>query len=83
MSFWQLTFVLLIYIPIVLLWIFTLMNLAGRQDLSGLAKGLWAVAIVFLPLIGMIVYFATIPEPESHDPESPGLGPEPTEEDDG
>lgn len=74
MSFWQLMFVLLIYIPIVLLWFFTLADLAKRQDLSGLAKGLWAVAIVFLPVIGMIVYFATIPEPE---PEMPA------EEDDG
>jgi hypothetical protein len=78
MSFWQLIFVLLIYIPIVLLWLFALVDLARRQDLSGLAKGLWAVAIVFLPLIGMIVYFATSPEPESPEPE-----PEPAEDDDG
>jgi hypothetical protein len=78
MSFWQLIFVLLIYIPIVLLWLFALVDLVGRRDLSGLAKGLWAVAIVFLPLIGMIVYFATGPEPESPEPE-----PEPAEEDDG
>jgi len=79
MSTWQLIFVLLIYIPIVLLWLFALVDLAGRRDLSGLAKGLWAVAIVFLPLIGMFVYFATTPEPETPEPE-PEL---PAEEDDG
>jgi hypothetical protein len=72
MSFWQLIFVLLIYIPLVLLWLFALVDLARRQDLSGLAKGLWAVAIVFLPLIGMIVYFATSPDQVA-----------PTEDDDG
>ena len=82
MSLWQLIFILLIYIPTVLLWLFALVDLARRQDLSGLAKGLWAVAIVFLPVIGMFVYFATSPEPGSLEPESP----EPevsAEEDDG
>lgn len=62
MTFWNFFFLMLIYVPLVLLWVFTLVDLAHRRDLSSLAKGLWAVAVVLLPLIGMLVYFVTRPE---------------------
>jgi predicted membrane channel-forming protein YqfA (hemolysin III family) len=62
MTFWNFFFLILIYVPLVMLWVFTLVDLARRTDLSGLAKGLWAVAIVLLPLIGMLVYFIVRPE---------------------
>lgn len=55
-------FLILIYVPLIMLWVFTLTDLAQRRDLSGLAKGLWAVAIVLLPLIGMLIYFSTRPD---------------------
>ncbi len=61
MSFWELMMVVLVVIPLILLWVFTLMDLFKREDLSGAAKALWAIAILFLPLIGMIVYFVTRP----------------------
>jgi len=61
-SFWEFFFLLLIFIPMVMLWVFTLSDLAARSDISGLAKGLWAVAIVFLPVIGMLLYFLTRPD---------------------
>jgi uncharacterized protein YpmS len=71
MSFWQLIFVFLIFIPIILLWIFTLIDIFKREDLSGIAKALWAIAILFLPLIGMIVYFVTRPpSPRDQSPPS-------------
>jgi hypothetical protein len=57
MTFWQLFFVLMIFIPLIMLWVFTLVDLFQREDLTGIAKALWAVAIVLLPLIGMLVYF--------------------------
>ncbi len=73
MSLWSFTFVLLIYIPLILLWIFTLIDLTKRSDISPLAKGLWAIAVVILPLIGMVVYFVMRPadaivEPPSEEP---------------
>jgi hypothetical protein len=61
MSFWELMMIVLVVIPLILLWVFTLVDLFKRHDLSGLAKALWAIAILFLPLIGMIVYFVTRP----------------------
>ncbi len=62
MTFWNFFFLILIYVPLIMLWIFALSDLARRADLSGLAKGLWAVAVVLLPLIGMLVYFITRPD---------------------
>lgn len=62
MTFWNLIFVLLIYIPLILLWLFTLNDLTKRSDMSGLSKGLWAVAVVFLPIIGMVLYFIVRPD---------------------
>ena len=65
MSFWEFFLLLVIFIPLVMLWLFTLTDLARRADVSGVAKGLWAVAVVILPLIGMLVYFIARPsEPE-------------------
>ena len=57
MTFWQVFLVLMIFIPLVMLWVFTLVDLFQRADLTGIAKALWAIAIVLLPLIGMLVYF--------------------------
>ncbi|MCL1598307.1 MAG: SHOCT domain-containing protein [Actinomycetia bacterium] len=62
MTFWNFFFLILIYVPLVMLWVFTLVDLAHRQDLSGVAKGLWAVAVVLLPIVGMLVYFITRPD---------------------
>jgi hypothetical protein len=61
MSFWELMMTMLIVIPLVLLWVFTLIDIFKRGDLSGAAKALWAIAVLFLPLIGMVVYFVTRP----------------------
>ena len=57
MSFWDLLFVLLIVVPLIMLWVFALVDLFHRDNLSGLAKALWAIAIVLLPIFGMLIYF--------------------------
>lgn len=62
MSFWEFFVLLLIYVPLLMLWIFTLGDLAARRDISGLARGLWAVAVLLLPVIGMLIYFLTRPD---------------------
>lgn len=59
-SFWDTFWTLLIFIPLLLLWVFTLVDLFKNPDVSGLAKALWAIAIVLLPIIGMIVYFIAV-----------------------
>ncbi len=57
MSFWDVFFTLMIFLPLVMLAVFTLIDIFQRTDLSGIAKALWAIAVVLLPLIGMLVYF--------------------------
>jgi len=63
-SFWNVFFILLIFIPLIMLWVFALVDLFRRHDLSGWAKALWAIAIVLLPLLGMLIYFITRPPTE-------------------
>jgi hypothetical protein len=57
MTFWQVFLMLMIFVPLIMLWIFTLVDLFQRPDLSGIAKAMWAIAVVLLPLIGMLIYF--------------------------
>ena len=57
MTFWELFVILLVFVPLIMLWVFTLADLFQRPDLSGAATALWAIAIVLLPLIAMVVYF--------------------------
>jgi hypothetical protein len=56
-TFWQLFLILAIFVPLIMLWVFTLVDLFHRRDLSGAAKALWAIAIVLLPLLAMVIYF--------------------------
>ena len=57
MTFWELFIILLVFVPLIMLWVFTLVDLFQRPALSGIAKALWVIAIVLLPLIAMLIYF--------------------------
>ncbi len=59
-SFWESFWTLLIFIPLLLLWVFALIDLFRNPDISGLTKALWAIAIVLLPVLGMLVYFVVV-----------------------
>ncbi len=60
-DFWEGFFLMLIWIPVVMLWIFTLMDIFRREDLSGWSMALWVLFVILLPLIGMLVYFIVRP----------------------
>jgi hypothetical protein len=57
MTFWELFVILMVFVPLIMLWVFTLVDLFQRPNLSGVARALWAIAIVLLPVIAMLVYF--------------------------
>ena len=59
-SFWDSFWTLLIFIPLLLLWVFALIDLFRNPDIAGLTKALWAIAIVLLPVLGMLVYFVVM-----------------------
>jgi hypothetical protein len=46
----------LIAIPLLLIWVLTLVDLVRRHDLSGSRKVLWALFVLLLPVVGVIVY---------------------------
>ena len=43
-------------------WIYTAIDIFGRPDIGGLAKFLWLLLILFLPIIGMLIYFIARPD---------------------
>ena len=52
-----LIFWMVLSIPIFLLWIFALISVL-RNDFENNDKLVWTVVIIFLPMIGAILYFA-------------------------
>jgi uncharacterized membrane protein len=52
----------LIYIAVVCTWFFGLFDLFARGDLSGLQKGIWLLIVIFVPIIGVFVYFVLRPK---------------------
>ena len=53
--------IVLFYGAFIFTWAFTLVDLFARGDLSGWQKGLWMLAVVFVPLVGVLAYFALRP----------------------
>jgi len=56
-SFWEGFFLILIWVPIIFLWGFALVDLFRRDDLSGWAVAGWLLLIIILPLLGVLFYF--------------------------
>ncbi|HET9201437.1 MAG TPA: PLD nuclease N-terminal domain-containing protein [Dehalococcoidia bacterium] len=66
-EFWWAMVLGALYGALIFMWIFTLIDLFGRSDLSGLGKVLWLLAILFLPILGVIGYFVTRPDRRQDD----------------
>jgi hypothetical protein len=60
-TFWAVTLGFIIFLPLMFLWGFALADLFIRRDLSGFAKVLWLLAILFLPLFGTLMYYLLRP----------------------
>ena len=59
--FWAFNLVLFLVIPLLLIWLFAIVDLFGRHDIGGFAKVLWLLAILFLPILGTLVYYLARP----------------------
>lgn len=57
--------VLAIALPIAAFWAFALMDLMRRRDLAGWQTALWVLVVVFLPVIGFVIYFLFRPEQQT------------------
>ncbi len=56
MSFWDAFFLLLIYVPLILIWGFAVFDIFRRDDIHGGSKAVWLVCVVFLPFFGTLLY---------------------------
>jgi len=56
MSGWGLALVVLLLVPVVLLWVYALIDLARRTDQRAWRKVTWIAAIVLLPIVGPLLY---------------------------
>ena len=69
--FWASQLALLIFIPLLVIWLFAIVDLFARGDIGGLGKSFWLLAILFLPIFGTVGYYLFLP---ARLPRSPGSG---------
>ncbi len=56
MGFWSWFFLLLIFIPLLLVYAMTIWNIFTRPGMPGLHRALWLVVVVVFPFVGTLVY---------------------------
>ncbi|MBO3734321.1 SHOCT domain-containing protein [Glycomyces sp. NEAU-S30] len=61
MSFWDVFWLLLIWLPLVMMWTFPLFDIFRRDDLKGWLKALWVVIVILLPFFGTLIYLIARP----------------------
>lgn len=54
-------FLLLIFIPVAICWVFALMDLFRRDDLSGWMTAFWIFFLIVIPILGVLIYFIARP----------------------
>jgi hypothetical protein len=66
--FWSLFILFFIFIPLIYLWGFALMDLFRRRDVSGWAKVAWLLLILIIPVFGALIYVLVrgVPEETSY-----------------
>ena len=62
-TFVEVLVVLFIFIPLIMMWGFALVDLFIRRDLSGGGTALWLLLIIVLPVFGALIYLAARPAP--------------------
>jgi hypothetical protein len=55
-TFWEAFWLMVIFIPLVLIWGFALIDIFRRDDMHGAAKALWVVCVILLPFFGTLMY---------------------------
>jgi len=66
----------------VVIWILLVVDLVRRRDLSLVAKLLWGLVMLVLPIIGAVIYLIARPsQPGDHLPGAPGDAPHATASD--
>jgi di/tricarboxylate transporter len=56
MDFWDVFWLLLIFIPLLLIWTFAIVDIFQREDLHGWLKAVWVLVVLILPFVGTFIY---------------------------
>ena len=60
-TFWDVFFILLIWVPLIMLWVFALVDIFQRADIGGGSKALWVAVVILLPFLGTLIYLIARP----------------------
>jgi hypothetical protein len=60
-NFWEAFFLLLIWVPLVMLWLGALFDVFRRDDIGGGSKALWVICIILVPWLGALIYLISRP----------------------
>lgn len=56
-TFWQVFIILIVWIPLILMWVFALAELfKHRESFRGWEIALWLIGILFFPIVGAAAY---------------------------
>ena len=53
-----------VFVPLIMLWAFALADLFRRKAMSAIARVLWLLVILLLPILGPLIYLLVRPAPE-------------------
>jgi hypothetical protein len=56
LDFWNVFWLLLIFVPLILIWGFAVIDIFRRDDISGWLKALWLVVVILIPFLGTLFY---------------------------
>jgi hypothetical protein len=62
MGFWDVFWLLFIWIPLVMVWMFSVSDIFARRDIAGWAKAGWLLSVIILPVLGTLIYLAVRPQ---------------------
>jgi type VI protein secretion system component VasK len=60
-TFWETFFLFLIFLPLLMIWAFALVDIFRRDDMNGWSKALWVLAIFLVPFLGTLIYLIVRP----------------------
>ncbi|HEY8474183.1 MAG TPA: SHOCT domain-containing protein [Natronosporangium sp.] len=56
LGFWDIFWLLVIFIPLLFVWGFAVVDIFRRDDLNGWLKALWLVVVILAPFFGTLIY---------------------------
>jgi hypothetical protein len=60
-TFWESFFLLLIFLPLAMIWVFALFDIFRRDDIGGGWKAVWVACVILVPFFGTLAYLVVRP----------------------